>query len=308
MSQTASEAGQTYSLVGFGALAVLGVMLFNLTGGSPLVVIALLPGALGLLFRYVSSPALTLLFLTWLSYFPNMIPSSEPPVQSLSRSHFRLETLMIVAAVLVYLFAQYRLNSLKSRAFPSDATDESRKPKLRVREASEFQAEELFPSGLVFLFVLLATSLVWLAVASFRVDATGVPPLEWRRDNGFDPRSQFLILAGGVAFAMLTLGFGFRYASWLRRSPTWGRQYLLDVAWLEHRRELNRQEKRRAAAVSKLAARAAPIPKVARRTKPLTFRGQLRVVGCVVALTILAAVLVLVALVLIVALEARIRR
>ena len=257
-------AARDYLFMGVAATLLVGLVLLARSGGNPFVLVALVPGLLALLVRATVLPGLFLVTLVYLAVCPDGLPV-RPPEAIVSRSHFRVVDLVLVAAVAVYFVAQFRLASLKYRVLAATAhvpkaPGESKAPAVPVaRRGVGAGGDEYARAFAQLLALTFAAALGWQALAVLSVEPLRVPPL--RIDIlGNDTASRFLLAAGAVGFGALALGalVGYWRASKLR--PAVARQYLLDQAWREGRRELNRREKWRAWGRGQLAREPFKLP------------------------------------------------
>ena len=245
------DAARDYLFIGVAALMVVGLVMLARSAGNPFVLVAVLPALLALLIRATVLPALFLAGLVYLAAFPDGLPIAPPPA-IVSRSHFRVVDLVFVAAVAVYFVAYFRLASLKYRilattAYVPKSPGESKSPAVPVaRRGVGAGGDESARAFAQLLALTLAAAVAWQALAVLAVEPLLVPPLRVDLLNGNDTQSRFLLLAGAVGFG--ALGFGALVGYWRASKvrPAVARQYLLDLAWRDNRRELNRREKWRA--------------------------------------------------------------
>ncbi len=246
----AGDAARDYLFTGVAATLVVGLVLLARSGGNPGVLLAVVPAVLALLLRAGALPGVFLAALVYLAVFPDGLPIAPPPA-IVSRSHFRVVDLVFVAAVGVYFVAYFRLASLKYRVLAATASV----PKALVEPKSSAVpvarrgvgagGDEYARAFAQLLALTAAAAVAWQALDVLAVEPLRVPPL--RIDIlGNDAQSRFLLAAGAVGFG--ALGFGALAGYWRASKvrPAVARQYLLDLAWRDNRRELSRREKWRA--------------------------------------------------------------
>ena len=174
--------------------------------------------------------------------------------------------LVLVAAVGVYFVAHFRLASLKYRvlattAYVPKAPGASKDPAVPVaRRGVGAGGDEYARAFAQLLALTLAAAVAWQALAVLAVEPLRFPPLRVDLLTGNDLQSRFLLAAGAVGFG--ALGFGALVGYWRASKvrPAVARQYLLDLAWRENRRELNRREKWRAWGRGQLAREPFKLP------------------------------------------------
>ncbi len=245
------DAARDYLFMGVAAALVIGLVLLARSGGNPFVLLALVPALMALLVRATALPALFLGSLVYLALCPDGLPMTPPPA-IVSRSHFRVVDLVLVAAAAVYFVAHFRLASLKYRvlaatAYVPKAPGGAKSPAVPVaRRGVGAGGDEYARAFAQLLALTLAAAVAWQALAVLAVEPLRVPPLRVDLLVGNDLPSRFLLGAGAVGFG--ALGFGALVGYWRASKvrPEVARQYLLDLAWRDNRRELSRREKWRA--------------------------------------------------------------
>lgn len=252
----AGNGPRDYLFIAVAALMVVALVLVGRSGGNPLVILAVLPALLALVARATILPAASLGMVVYLAVFPDGLPVALPPdvlVPAIVRqSRFRVIDFVQVAAVAVYFVAYFRLAGFKSRVLATTATvgkppGAADAPAVPVtRRDGAVAGDEYARAFAQVLGLTLLAAVAWPLVNVLAVEPLRVPPFRLDLTSGNDVKSRFLVLAGVVGFGALGLGSLARYWSATGMRPAVARQYLLDQAWREGRRELNRREKWRA--------------------------------------------------------------
>jgi hypothetical protein len=256
------------------AAALLVIFVSGLIAGSLYAgLIPALAGIIGLALRWPAMPMVCVATVAWFQALPFGVPIVRMSPIEPRFTHFRIQDLMLVAAVLVYLIAQYRLLSLAHRAVPDERRVKARradKQPPELRDAADVEEREIPQLLVVTAIVLLAGQALWLALSETILDFRSLPPFRLR-EGGFRDAwhyaSREVMFALGLGFALFFGRLGF----WVWKLKTMNRDEaqlaLADTGWLEMRREAARQETWRVH--GKLRARAkvvVPAPK--RRKKP----------------------------------------
>jgi hypothetical protein len=252
-SQAASQPYRDYLFIAVASLVLVALVLLSKSGGNLLVLLALIPAFVGFITRSTFMPMVFLVMLVFLNIFPdgNVFVSPIPS----DAKHFRIVDMAFVLAATTYFVSLFRFKSLKTAILPATTGSEKTTQEERPRQVSEIETEEyayLFGGLLAFVFM---ASLVWLSLSSIAIDPTQFPPFLWA-DDARERRqtNRFLLLVGLLGTVTIVLGLLFSYWRHQRLMPAVARQYLLDTAWRENRRELNRLELWRAWGRGQLAA------------------------------------------------------
>ncbi|HEY2784843.1 MAG TPA: hypothetical protein VGJ05_07695 [Fimbriiglobus sp.] len=170
---------------------------------------------------------------------------------------FALSDMMLVAAVLTYVIAQYRFLGLTRQALPFDADSSFGRKDGAVRRPATLQADRevkwLVGSAVA---AMAFGQLVWYVLAHVQFDFLLTLPLRWVPDYGRDfegisigpALNRFVLLALAGMVAAGTGRLVFWYWGLLRLSREEAVATVTDAGWHEARRELATQEKRRGAA------------------------------------------------------------
>ena len=241
------DGARNYLTVALAALLVIGFALVGGAGGNLVALVALAPALAALAFRAPFLPAVFLGMLVLFALYPDGNVGASLSERRVRPSHFRLTDLFLVAAVVSYFAAYFRLASYKARVLPGNQLDASagKPPPAVRREGVVATGEEFARLAAQILGVTAFAAVAWWLLTAVRVEPLEVPPLRFdpTRDN---ESSRFLVLMGAVGFASLALGSAFWYWGLTRMPPSVARQFLTDTRWRENRRELNRLEKWRA--------------------------------------------------------------
>jgi len=220
-------------------------------GGVPMLI-----GILAMVLRWTAMPGFFVGTVAYLAVNPfgAPLPGGRSSVLPSSFSPFDM---LLVAAVLVYLHAQFRVYSLAKQAFP----DERVKAARSFRDPHDRRPPRLISDNELLMMILFAVGttiagqFVWLFITQFEVDSKLFPPIRFRlfvRD-----RSDLFSMAVS-RFLLFTLSFGCvvglaRIVFWYWQIRQWHREeaklLLLDTGWLESRREYSRIETWRAARI-----------------------------------------------------------
>jgi hypothetical protein len=280
---------RNYLFIGLSALLVVAAALF-MRGG---LIAALMPAtiaALGLVARLTVIPIIFLVLVCYFAVFPFGVPYLGSPHSDIPGSHFRITDLILVAAVLTYFAAQFRLLSMTLQGMPPDTPPDLRKKgdKSPRRPGSIAPPEEVSRLFVMIGACVVIGQVVWFLVSEMRPNLSEFPPLRlavnspMSRYNPNEPADRFLLLGGLAAVITLPTGLAFWYWRLIRLNPAEARLTLLDTGWRETRRELNRQEKWRAWGSFRRNPR--PVKKT-RPEKPPRPTGKRRSLAEAVALT-----------------------
>jgi hypothetical protein len=262
MKAVKNSASRAYLMIAAAALLILVVTMF--LNGSPLAAAVIFITGLTSLLRWTAMPVFTILAVAYLLYAPLGINFERTPFSMIPGSYFKLMDLLVIGSLLIFVLGVYRLYALNYQAMPFEAKGEFIKrtatPAVRIR--SEIEDAELIRFFLRIGIYLLAGQLLWLIVVNLGWDfQKAFPlvvieqenPLTMRRPNYVPPLiSNGMNRALMTAFILLGAGLLARFVFGVWRNMTLNRDegtlILLDTAWSENRRELNRQEKWRAQA------------------------------------------------------------
>jgi hypothetical protein len=216
------------------AASLFAIFLLLLESGAPAAAaIPLLCGVAGLVLRWTAMPGFLVVTVGYFELFPLGVPAG-PMSRYLSRpTYFQLDHLLLVAAVLVYLFAQLRLYLL----LPGKAAHAERPEPTDPGEARR--------AAFAILGFVIVGQLLWMLVMNVELDVSRGFPLKWVESRPVRPNlegNRFMILVAIFAAPALVCGLAFRVFRWYRLPPQEARLILLDEQWQALRRELARQE------------------------------------------------------------------
>lgn len=255
-------AARNYLFVGFTALIVYYLLASEHDRCGEIGALLTLAVAIpGLLFRWVLSPALFLILLTYLlmdrnfdslaSYFAGY----RYRVRGKVNTEFDPTDCLFAAAVITYLTAFYRMMSFVHKGMPEDPPPRRKgqpEPETPRRPFHHFADRELLVAlGLGALYVLLGAA-TWLAVEDY----------ESRRKLGGSwgvtrPFARLMLFLWAIGTATVLAGAVFRYLKMTRMTRPQARLVLQDSFWEETRREQERIQRWRRWYANRLAKRAA---------------------------------------------------
>lgn len=258
------------SYVVVAAAALLVIFVSGLLAGS--LMAGLVPAIFGLCALGLRWPVMSVLLVVavaWFQALPFGVPVFSPRPLDPRFTHFRFGDILLVAAVLVYLIAQFRLYTLAHAAVPDDRIFRVRRkhemPDLRDPDRVE---EREIPQLLVLMgAALVAGQFLWLFLSETVLNFRILPPIEIR--DGLRGASLPYHASREVMFA-IGLGvsiFLARLGLWYWRLRSLNREeaqlILADTGWSEMRREAARLETWRI--YGKLRAREKVVVPVPRR-------------------------------------------
>lgn len=258
---------RNYLFAGLAGLAMVFVILFQ-RGSTEGGLVVVMLGIAGLALRWTAAPPFMLCVLTYLLLFPFGIPVAGPPDPfEVTAGRFRIADILLAAAVVVYLGAQYRLLGLTHQALPADAGVTKKGGRPELRPSALIGSAELKWFLWVAGGVVLAGQVVWFLVTGLQIVPGERFPVRYvdpsprfSRPSGGEalnpPAARFVLVTGLIFFTALLARLVFGY--WrLRgiRSDEAG-MLLQDAGWDESRQELVRVEKWRARGLLRAARRA----------------------------------------------------
>jgi hypothetical protein len=257
---------RNYVFAGLGALAMVFVILFALSGPIGGVMVVLL-GVAGMLRRWPASPGFVLLLVLWFVLFPGGIPPGFDSPFEVVEGRFRVADLMLAFSLTVYVACHYRLYGLSAQALPFENTVRKKGEKPYRRPPEVIRPGEITRLLVVAGVVVIAGQVAWLIVTGLAVDPGEFIPLQLADDprtfrrgvpseamsTGF---SRFVILTGLLFFTTLFARLVFGYWRLRMMGPAEAGMMLQDAGWDETRRENTRLEVWRAWAKKQAEARA----------------------------------------------------
>jgi hypothetical protein len=296
------ERVRTYVVVTAAALMV--IFVAQIMSGSLIAgLIPLIMGATALGLRWTAMPVLCVVAVAWFQALPFGVPVGRAFNQDPRFTHFRMQDLLLGAAVVVYLIAQYRVYTLAHMAVPDERDPRFRKANaLPDRRDPDLIDEREVPQLLVTAaVVLVAGQVAWLVLSETVLDFRQLPPIRLRPAAGvrFDgahslatSRWLLFVITFGVTIFLARLAFWYWRIRTLNRAEA--QLVLADTGWSEMRREAARQETWRA--FGKYRHRPAP-PRPKLKPKPRPDRpwlGAAVVRGCLIVVIAVAIALLMV--------------
>jgi len=243
---------RNYQVAALAALVVLFGMLMGrgiMLGGALTAII----GVAGIFLRWIAAPVFVIILTTYFALFPSGVPEfgySDPFM--MSRQHFRLEDMILTAAVLVYVASQYRLFGVLTQSVPSEDRRSNLKRAAIRRPPSAIPAREIVPMFLAIGMVVVVGQAAWWCLSTVRIVAGDgfslvIPNVFAYRQSPqagrFSPAgSRFVLLAGMVFFPAVLAMVVFAYRRYRALPPLEAKQILQDTQWRENYREFSRIE------------------------------------------------------------------
>lgn len=249
-----------YVFAALGSLAMVFLVMF--LGGSDVgAVVVTLSGLATVLFRWVAGPPLLIVMLLYFHLFPFGLPDPfglyDNPLE-VKQTHFRVEHMILVMAVLVYVRSAYRLFGLTHQSMPSETLFRPKGEHPTRRPLSHIDPSEIaWMVGGAAALVVLGQIVWWLVNAVEYAPADGEFPLRWadaesparyrrggRGPGEFRPGAhRFFVMVGGLVFGFLLLRLVFGYWRLRAMGAAEGAMRLADTSWSESHRERVRVEK-----------------------------------------------------------------
>lgn len=245
------ERVRSYVVVVVAALLVI-LVSGLISGSSTAGLVPALIGLVGLVLRGGALPIVCVISVAYFQFLPFGVPIVRPVPLDPRFTHFRIQDLFLVSAVLVYLIAQYRLFSLTHRVVPDDnlvkVRHADRLPP-EIRDPALVDEREIPQLLVVMAAALLLGQLAWLFLSETILEFRNFQPVQLR-PSGL--RGSWVYTSREIVFALglgLTVFFG-RLGFWLWRlktlNPLEAQLILADTGWAEMRREAARLETWRA--------------------------------------------------------------
>ncbi|MFO0936948.1 MAG: hypothetical protein U0798_10585 [Gemmataceae bacterium] len=234
-----------------------------LTDGPIAAVFFTIPALVGFFFRRPSMPMIAVIFVTYFLFAPGLVPTFDSNTLRIRLGHFDPMNMILASAVLIYLFAQYRLFALNERAMPNDnphVTKADTDPHLRkIDGIPKGERIRLF---FIACGCVVVAEIAWLAITEYYVEPALSNPIRLARPPGLEnsmipgslpaPASRLLLLSLGIATFVFVTKMAFWYWRLRRLNPQEGTATIADMGWSENRREYLRNESRRARVQSKM--------------------------------------------------------
>lgn len=227
-------------------LAGLGIMLFVLFQQAALtgMFLVVVFGSCGLLLRRTSCPLLAVAMMAYSLMFPTGIPWLGANYARIPGSFLHLGDIILVAAVLTYLTAQYRLYALTALAWPQDRpiARKSHERDQPLRPVEDVREDEFYTLGILLGCIVVLGQLLWYVFTQMEFELMGFPHLRWVSSRGNSPMARLVLFAVVLGSVVIP----FTLVMWYRRYRNLTGQeagmMLLDSSWSEHRREAARLE------------------------------------------------------------------
>ena len=253
-----NDVERNYSFLVGGAAGVVTLARFLTDGPIPAFAFAV-PAAAGYGLRWRRMPALTVFLLAYFLAAPALFPPGPPESFLFRLGHFDLMNMILIAATITYLAAQYRLFSLTHRAMPSDLPGTKRTdPDPHLRKIDAIPGGEWVRLFFVTGGCVVMAEFLFLGVTELYVEPALTIPV--RLTGGalsgssglpgeLEPAISRLILTV-VPFAIMLVAARFLFWYWRlsRLTPHEGTGIIADIGWAETRREALRNETFRARA------------------------------------------------------------
>jgi hypothetical protein len=245
----------------FGALGGLAmtflVMFMNGSDVGGVLVVVL--GLASLFLRWTAAPPFVLLIVVYFQLFPFFVP--ELPFDDPYRvreTHFLVQDVVLVMALLVYLRCVYRVFGLVHQSMPFENVLRRKGEYPTRRPTSHIDPNEIgWLIGVSAALVVVGQLAWWLANALDFVPTEDGFPLRWAdasalaryrrtsRDPGeFGPgASRFFVVLGALFFGFLLVRLVFGYWRLRMMNAAEGAMVVTDTSWAESHRERVRVEK-----------------------------------------------------------------
>lgn len=264
---------RNYVFLALGALAMLVLLLMEQGSNLGAILIAIL-GVCGVMLRFVASPVLVLLVVSYFMWTPTGIPGEGYSFTSLiEMRRFHFIDVVIVLSLLVYTIAQYRIYGLVHQAIAFEGRGQRKGEPHTRRPARLIRQNELAVMLGLSVALVIAGQLFWLLATNIEVTTGDEFPLRIAEsradilrnysqsmqphglsgtpeDERFSRRgvlskgaSRFFVLLGMLFFGTLLATLVFRYWRLRTIGPDEGAMILLDSGWGESSRERVRLEK-----------------------------------------------------------------
>jgi hypothetical protein len=224
-------------------------------------VIVVLLGLAALFLRWVAAPPFVLLIVCYLQVFPFAIPDPDfvldNPFQ-VRETHFQVQDVALVMAVLVYLRCVYRVFGLVQQSMPFENLFRRKGEYPTRRPTSHIDPTEIaWLVGACAALVLLGQVVWWLVNAIDFTPTDDGFPFRWADTKSFARyrrgareggefgagASRFFVMLGALFFGFLLVRLVFGYWRLRMMSAAEGAMVLTDTSWADSHRERVRVEK-----------------------------------------------------------------
>jgi hypothetical protein len=238
-----------------------------LTDGPPVAFTFLVTAAMGFFFKWRKMPVTGILILAYFLFAPLLIPLNPPLQMFFRQNHLEPMTVVLAAAVVIYLNAQYRLYSLTDRAMPVEKIDEDTK-----KDDAWLRSVFVIPKNEIVLLVVAGLGLVVMAeiinllINEFYFEPSqDAFPIRLAGRTGQEISGRPGSVVPWFSRLMLTIAFllAFTIVSWFvfwywrlhNLTKDEGAAVIADQAWASNHPELRRNERWRAWAKNKSSRR-----------------------------------------------------
>jgi hypothetical protein len=218
-------------------------------------------GLTTLLLRWTAAPPFLLLIVVYFQVFPFFVPELgvDDPFH-VRDTHFHVQDVVLVMALLVYLRCQYRIFSIVQQSMPFENIIRRKGEHPTRRPTSHIDPTEIgWLVGISAALVIVGQFLWWLVNTIDFVPTADGFPFEWadtsdraryarprggRQPGEFGPGGhRFFVMLGALFFGFLLVRLVFGYWRLRTMSAAEGAMVMADTCWSESHRERVRVEK-----------------------------------------------------------------
>lgn len=245
----------------FGALGGLAMTFFVMfMNGSDIGgVLVVLLGLASLCLRWTAAPPFVLLIVCYFQVFPFFVPElgTDNPYE-VRETHFRVQDIVLVMALVVYLRCTYRVFGIVQQSMPFENVFRRKGEHPTRRPTSHIDPSEIgWLIGLSAALVIVG-QIVWYVVNALDFAPTDSGfPVRWaelnsvsryrrgsREPGEFGPGgSRFFVMLGALFFGFLMVRLVFGYWRLRMMGAAEGAMVVTDTSWAESHRERVRVEK-----------------------------------------------------------------
>jgi hypothetical protein len=221
-------------------------------------ILVVLLGLAALCLRWTAAPPFMLLIVCYFQVFPFFVPELgfDNPYE-VRETHFRVQDVVLVMALVVYLRCTYRVFGLVQQSMPFENALRRKGEHPTRRPTSHIDENEIgWLIGISAALVILG-QIVWWLVNSIDFVPTDSFPLQWADTNSlaryrrggreageFGPGgSRFFVILGVLFFGFLLVRLVFGYWRLRMMSAVEGAMVVTDTSWAQSHRERVRVEK-----------------------------------------------------------------
>lgn len=247
-----------YLFGALGGLAMTFLVMF-MSGSDIGGVLVVVLGLAALLLRWTAAPPFMLLIVVYFQVFPFFVPELgfDDPYR-IRETHFRVEDVVLVMSLLVYLRCTYRVFGIVHQSMPFENAIRRKGEYPTRRPTSHIDPTEIgWLVGISAALVIVGQLLWWLVNAIDFVPTGDGLPFRWadaddryryrragREPGEFGPAgSRFFVILGILFFGFLLVRLVFGYWRLRTMSAAEGAMTLTDTSWAASHRERVRVEK-----------------------------------------------------------------